>query len=83
MHELRRQGLRVPEEVSVTGYDDSYLAGLSFVDLTTARQDPEAMGRAVIQTAVTRIVDDPAERIEAFIDTPLVIRGSTVPPRRD
>lgn len=80
IHELRRLGLLVPHEISVTGYDDSRLAQRSFIDLTTARQDPKAMAAAVIDTTVRRIVDNPSERIETFIEAPLVVRGSTSRP---
>ena len=52
---LSRAGIVVPDQVSVTGFDDSRFAGLSSIDLTTARQDPGEMGRAVVEAAVRRI----------------------------
>lgn len=82
IQELRRVGLLVPQEVSVTGYDDSSLASRSFVSLTTARQDSMTMAQAIINTTVQRIAENPATRIETFVDAPLVVRGSTAPPRR-
>ena len=39
IHTLLRAGVRVPEDLSVTGFDDSRVAQLSYVDLTTVRQD--------------------------------------------
>jgi DNA-binding LacI/PurR family transcriptional regulator len=78
---LSRAGVRVPERVSLTGYDDSRFARLSSVDLTSVRQDPEAMGRAAIAAAVRRI-DDPTLRPSLSVVEPtLVVRGSTGRPR--
>jgi DNA-binding LacI/PurR family transcriptional regulator len=75
-----RAGVSVPAEVSVTGFDDSRFAGLSAVDLTTARQDPEAMGRLAVQAALRRIRDANARVAEAVVPTELVVRTSTAPP---
>ncbi|MCH7232429.1 substrate-binding domain-containing protein [Glycomyces sp. L485] len=78
-------GLRVPEDVSVTGFDDIPDAGDSVPALTTVRQPVEAM----VEAALRRIVDPPGAR-EAVpsnsgrivCEAELVIRGSTAPPRR-
>src|SRR6478609_8752896 len=48
---LRRDGIRVPEQVSVVGYDDSPLARLGTVDLTTVSQSPQAMAEAAVAAA--------------------------------
>lgn len=78
---LVRNGVRVPEDVSVTGFDDAPIARLSSVDLTTVRQDPELMGVAAVD-AVVRRIDDPGLRSrEAVVETSLVVRGSTAAPR--
>ncbi|MFC5319319.1 LacI family DNA-binding transcriptional regulator [Brachybacterium alimentarium] len=80
MQALRQSGVRVPDDVSVTGYDDSRLAQLSFIDLTTARQDPKEVAAAVVEMALFRIngSTDPARR--SFTSAPLIVRGSTAPP---
>ena len=39
---LRRAGVDVPGEISVTGYDDSMLARLGHIDLTTVSQKPKS-----------------------------------------
>lgn len=78
---LSRAGVRVPDDVSVTGFDDSWFARLSFVDLTTARQAPDLMGTAAVDAAIRRI-DGPILRpVSTVIPTTLVIRGSTSTPR--
>lgn len=82
MQVLTRAGICVPEQVSVTGFDDSRVARLSSVDLTTARQDPAEMGGAAVEAALRR-VGHAATPTEFVITPTLVARGSTGPPRRD
>ncbi|MFM9272360.1 LacI family DNA-binding transcriptional regulator [Pseudarthrobacter sp. NKDBFgelt] len=81
-HVLQQAGVLIPEHVSVTGYDDSRVAGLSFLDLTTARQDPEEIGAAAISAAVTRITGSTSQPTQNWTSAPLVVRGSTKPPSR-
>jgi DNA-binding LacI/PurR family transcriptional regulator len=74
-------GLRVPEDVSVVGYDDSRVAAMTRPPLTTVRQDVVAKGRLAV-TALVRAIEDPdstsPERI--VIPAELVVRASTAPP---
>lgn len=79
---LVRNGVRVPQDVSVTGFDDAPIARLSAVDLTTVRQDPGLMGVAAVEAAVRRIKNPDLGPAQTVIDTTLVIRGSTAAPRR-
>jgi DNA-binding LacI/PurR family transcriptional regulator len=79
---LLRHGFRVPEDVSVTGFDDAPIARLSSVDLTTVRQDPELMGIAAVEAAVRRIQDGALKPAETVVQTSLVERGSAVSPVR-
>lgn len=53
---LHRAGVRVPEEVSVVGFDDTHLAGFSPIDLTTVRQDAPLMARLAVEQAVGRLL---------------------------
>jgi len=77
---LSRAGVTVPDQLSLTGFDDSRFASLSSVDLTTVRQDPGEMGRAAVAAAVRR-VNTPTARPEDHVVRPTpVIRGSTGPP---
>ncbi len=79
---LARAGVSVPQDVSVTGFDDSRFASLVGVDLTTARQDPEQMGRQAVEAALRRVGRPEAKPTEVVIETSLVARTSTAPPRR-
>jgi DNA-binding LacI/PurR family transcriptional regulator len=82
MQVLTRAGIRVPEQVSITGFDDSRIARLSSVDLTTARQDPAEMGDAAVAAAVRRIRRGASKPAEFVIAPSLIVRGSTAPPRK-
>ncbi len=78
---LIRAGVRVPDEVSVIGFDDSPLAGLGHVNLTTVGQDSAQLAQRAVARAVDRI-DGPAVRsIDTVCEPRLVVRGSTAPPR--
>lgn len=75
-------GLRIPQDLSITGFDDSRIASWSFMELTSARQDPAAMGEAAVD-AILRRVEDPAALPKEFVIRPtLVVRGSTSAPAR-
>ncbi len=81
LREIRRAGLRVPEDVSVVGFDDQPLSDL--MDLTTVRQpvQPQALDIAVRLLAVlNESADHPAGRQAAVLPTDLVVRGSTARP---
>jgi DNA-binding LacI/PurR family transcriptional regulator len=77
---LLRAGIRVPQDVSITGFDDAPIARLSSVDLTTVRQDPGLMGVAAVAAAVRRIQHQEHEPGETVVKTTRIVRGSTAPP---
>lgn len=77
---LLRHGVRIPEDVSVTGFDDAPLARFSFLDLTTVNQDAGRLGTAAVEAVVRRREDPGREPVETVVPTTLVVRGSTAPP---
>jgi len=77
---LVRNGVRVPQDVSITGFDDAPIARLSAIDLTTVRQDPGLMGVAAVDAAVRRIENTGLRPAQTVIETSLIIRGSTSAP---
>jgi DNA-binding LacI/PurR family transcriptional regulator len=79
---IRRAGLRVPEDVSVVGYDDSALMNCTEPPLTTVRQPIESMGRMVIELLIRQISSDSAISDELLFEPELVVRRSTGPLRR-
>jgi DNA-binding LacI/PurR family transcriptional regulator len=82
MDVLIRAGVAVPQQVSVLGFDDSPLAGLAHIDLTTIRQDSAGLARAAVQRLVTRLDDDSVDggTVDVTREPTLVVRGSTAPP---
>jgi DNA-binding LacI/PurR family transcriptional regulator len=65
----------------VIGYDDSRLARLSHVDLTTVAQDTEQMTTLAVTRAIDRLNGTPVAHRELVIPPHLVVRGTTAAPR--
>ena len=80
---LRRTGVSVPGQVSLVGYDDSPLARLGVVGLTTVSQDPEAMAAAAIRAAVGRLDRPAAPSVDVVLAPRLVVRTTSGPISRD
>lgn len=78
---LARAGVRVPDEVSVVGFDDIPQAGLSHIDLTTVRQDVSRMAELAVRTAIERLDHPDREQRDLVLDPTLVVRATTGPPR--
>lgn len=77
---LLRAGVDVPGDVSVVGYDDSRLARLTHVNLTTVAQDPEHMARLAVETVVERLENEAGvPPRDIVLDPHLVLRGTTGP----
>jgi DNA-binding LacI/PurR family transcriptional regulator len=76
-----RSGGAVPEQFSVIGYDDSPMARLGTVDLTSVSQEPEALADATVALVVGLLDGDGASHTADVIISPrLVVRSSTAPP---
>ncbi|GGW19428.1 LacI family transcriptional regulator [Streptomyces capoamus] len=75
---LRRLGLRVPDDVSVTGLDDLALATAIDPELTTVRLDAELFGERGMQALLA--VLEGRQPDGGDIPVHLVVRGSTAPP---
>jgi len=71
MTELERQGLRIPEDISVVGYDGILLSQALRPRLTTLRQDAETIGRE----AATKLVDA-IENPKLFVPTQIIVPGT-------
>jgi DNA-binding LacI/PurR family transcriptional regulator len=77
---VHRLGLRVPEDVSVVGYDDAPMASWPAYDLTTIRQPVEPMVNATVETLLGQI-EGTVEPRHIRIDGPLVVRRSARVPK--
>lgn len=85
-HAAHELGLRVPDDLSVVGFDDLDIAPYLTPPLTTLRQDLGEVGRRCLDhlLSVIEVADGDAQerRIPRFVRPELVVRGSTAPPRR-
>ena len=80
MNTVRESGLRVPEDVSVAGYDDPLSAHLVYPALTTVRQPLYDMGRRAGERLIHLIRGDEARApIREVLPAQLVVRKSTAP----
>jgi DNA-binding LacI/PurR family transcriptional regulator len=82
MEVFAQSGIRVPEEISVVGFDDSYLASLSYHRLTSVRQDVEAIVEATLDAVLGRIegIEEPRRLVSTAPS--LMVRDSTARPRK-
>ena len=79
---LRRRGLRVPDDISVIGFDDIAEASISYPLLTTIRQPLHEMGRLAAEY-ICRLIDGiETERLQVTLSTELIVRQSTGPLRQ-
>jgi DNA-binding LacI/PurR family transcriptional regulator len=80
MDAFLRSGIEVPKAVSIVGYDDSMLARLAHIDLTSVNQDAPSQARQAVLAAVTRLDGGRTTREEIVLVPHLVVRGSTAQP---
>jgi DNA-binding LacI/PurR family transcriptional regulator len=78
---LKDFNLRVPEDVSVIGFDDIRAAAFTLPRLTTINQPLEEIGRIATQSLLNRIHKTVTPRDEIVVEPKLVVRESTGPAR--
>ena len=78
---FEENGVRVPEDVSVVGFDDMPFAEFSTPPLTTVRVAKEEMGRLAVRILVGRAQSELLSATKTQICTALVERASVCPPR--
>lgn len=80
---LAAAGVRVPEDVSVAGFDDTLAARSTVPQLTTVRQPLRAMGSRAVELLLERIASDTtqiAPTKSTVFTTELILRASTAKP---
>lgn len=79
---LHEHGVRVPEDVSVVGFDDIPEAGYMSPPLTTVRQDFDEVGHRCLAALLDMLdADDPPPPSHPRVAPTLVVRASTAPAR--
>jgi LacI family transcriptional regulator len=74
---LLRNGIRVPHDVSVVGYDDSRLSRISYVDLTTVGQNPRQLAELAVVRAIASLENQPSDPRDQVVEPRLAIRSTT------
>ena len=79
MEVLFRRGIRVPDDISIIGFDNSSVAARPSLDMTSIHQDAAELAKRAIQCARRRMSDPSAEPIPGggTVPTRLVVRSST------
>ncbi|WP_179851281.1 LacI family DNA-binding transcriptional regulator [Streptomyces sp. TLI_55] len=77
---LHESGRRVPEDVSVIGFDDIAEASSFLPPLTTVHQDFAEVGRLCVQAVLRKLRHDDTPHGTTLVPTRLIIRQSTAPP---
>lgn len=81
MHALRKAGLRIPDDMSVIGFDDNRYARVLDPPLTTIRQPAEEIGRRVMRRLLIEIEEGRSKAAEAeIVPHELIIRRSATRP---
>jgi LacI family transcriptional regulator len=79
---IRQHGLRIPDDISVVGFDDIPQASLVYPKLTTVHQPLTQIGREAI-TLLLEYIADPAQGTrQVTLETQLITRDSCAPPRQ-
>jgi DNA-binding LacI/PurR family transcriptional regulator len=78
---LQERGRKVPQDVSVIGFDDIPESGSFLPPLTTVHQDFAEVGRRCVAGVLRQMRLQSAEPGTALVPTRLVLRDSTAPPR--
>ncbi len=78
---LTSRGLRVPEDVSLIGYDDTWVAALEHIALTTVHQDARTIGTAAVDLLQERITGGRTTPRHVVLRPTLTVRETTGAPR--
>jgi DNA-binding LacI/PurR family transcriptional regulator len=76
----RDRGRRIPEELSLIGYDNSPLASANLLRLTTVDGRNGEVGAGAAKALLDRMKDPRLPVQTKLVDAELVVRGSTAPP---
>ena len=82
MDAARESGVRLPDDLSIVGFDDTFEASIVTPALTTVRQPLAEMGRMAVALLVRLLQQQRIEALHIELGTTLVVRDSTAPPAR-
>lgn len=79
----RARGLRIPEELSIVGFDDTVEAEIAYPPLTTVRQPLKELGRMAVDLLFRLMAEQWSEPLHVELATRLVTRSSVAAPPAD
>ena len=82
MIEAKQLGLRIPDDLSIVGFDDTDMSAHLDPPLTTIRVPSRLMGEEIAKYIIACLETGSVERPSA-LSAEMIVRGSTAPPRRD
>jgi LacI family transcriptional regulator len=83
LQEMTRQGVAVPDELAIVGYDDILFAEAAAVPLTSVRQPRHLLGRTAAELLLEEAAGDPSHTHRQIQFEPdLIVRASSAPTRR-
>jgi LacI family transcriptional regulator len=79
MQTIQKRGLRIPEDVSIVGFSDGYLSGVTDPHLSSVDQHGYEMGTMAAEMLFKRILSDEGEYIPEIktLKANLIVRGSS------
>ncbi|WP_425861060.1 LacI family DNA-binding transcriptional regulator [Arthrobacter sp. TWP1-1] len=81
LEEARQHGLRVPDDLSLVGFDGTPLTEQTLPRLTSVAQPLQEMGRAALRAVLRLVKGEALDSAHMELATELVVRDSTAPPR--
>ncbi len=83
LNAIEEAGLRVPHDISLVGYDNTSLAAMRHLSLTTVHQPRHDIGQMAMDLLVERIRGDRVRPRRVVLAPSLVVRSTTAPPPRE
>lgn len=80
--ELKENGISVPEDISVIGFDDIDIARFYIPKLTTIRQHTRKLGETAAEALLVKLHGSATKSVSKLLDVELVVRGSTAAKHR-
>ena len=72
-----KNNIKIPDDISITGFDDVSFSSLNFINLTTVRQPIKKIGKKAMEIITKKIENEITENVEIAYDVEVIKRNST------